>query len=153
MRKTCVRGAKPVLAALIAIVAVSLQWSAGVLSAQSPDPLTLPRLAFADFYYLGGFRLPNTVAGDHFGLGGTVMAFNPAHNSLSSRYKGNVAGCHSGPPSAPATQTRCPSLLIVFLFDPTETFHELATSDAALAGLVVHGNRLWHRLGPLRRHQ
>jgi hypothetical protein len=34
----------------------------------------LPRLAFADFYYLGGFRLPNTVAGDHFGLGGTVRA-------------------------------------------------------------------------------
>ena len=146
MRKKCVRWATPVLATLTMIIAIGFQWSAGALSAQSTDPLTLPRLAFADFSYLGGFRLPNTGAGDHFGYGGTVMAYNPAHNSLFiNSYAGKVAevGIPTAASTTDVTQMPFASYLQSF-FDPTEGhFHELATSEANLAGLVVQGDRLY----------
>ena len=146
MRKTCVRWAKPVLATLALMVAVTIPWSAGGVSAQSTDPLTQPRLAFADFTYLGGFRLPRTAAGDRFDNGGTVMAYNPARNSLFvNSYAGKVAEVTI--PTAVSTNdvTKMPfASYLQGFYDPTEGhFHELATSHADLAGLVVHGDRLY----------
>ena len=147
MRKTCVRRwAKLVLTTLTMIVAVGFQWSDGAVSAQSTDPLTLPRLAFADFSYLGGFRLPRAGTGDTFAFGGTVMAYNPARNSLFvNSYAGKVAEVDIPTPFSTTDPAQMPfAKYLQNFYDPTEGhFHELATSDAALAGLVVHGDRLY----------
>jgi hypothetical protein len=147
MRKKCVRWAKPVLAILTIISAVGLHGSNGTLSAQSsPDPLTLPRLEFANLTYLGGFRLPSTGTGDTFNAGGSLMAFNPARNSLFiNTRRGNVAEVTIPNPINSSDVTKMPFASYLQAFrDPTEGhFHEIAAEGAALAGLVVHGDRLY----------
>ena len=146
MRKKCVRWAKPVLAALTAIIVVGFQWSNNALSAEATDPLTLPRLAFADLSYVGGFRLPSTGTGGHFGYGGTVMAYNPARNSLFiNSFTGKVAEVEIPTPFKTTDVTQMPfTKYLQNFYDPTDGhFHELATSDANLAGLMVHGDRLY----------
>lgn len=146
MGKKCVRWARPVLAALSAIIAVSFQWSIPTVSAQSTDPFAQPKLAFADLTYLGGFRLPNTSAGDSFSFGGNLMAYNPARNSLFiNSLAGKVAEVAIPAPVSTADVNAMPfaSYLQPF-FDPTEGhFHELETSEAKLAGLLVEGDRLY----------
>ena len=146
MRKTCVRWAKPVLTTLTMIIAVGVHWSDRGVSAQSTDPLTLPRIAFADLAYVGGFRLPESGTGGNFSYGGTVMAFNPARNSLFiNSLAGNVAEVAIPTPVNTTDVTQMPfASYLQNFYDPTDGhFHELETGDADLAGMVVHGGRLY----------
>lgn len=146
MRKTCVRWAKPVLATLAIIIAVGFQSTNGGVSAQSTDPVTLPRLAFADFTYVGGFRLPATGIGGHFSYGGTVMAYNPARNSLFiNSLADKVAEVEIPTPFSTTDVTQMPfAKYLQDFYDPTDGhFHELETGEANLAGLLVHGGRLY----------
>ena len=138
------------LATLTITIAVGLQWSDANLSAQSPDPLTLPRLAFADFTYMGGFRLPDTVQGiDHFSYGGLHLAYNPARNSLfGSSLSDNVAEVTIPAPVNTADVKQMPFAAYLQGFsDPSEGhFREITqggANGAVMAGLLVDGNRLY----------
>ena len=149
MRKKCVRRAKPVLLCLtLALAAVSLQWS-GTVSAQSTDPLTLPRLSFADFTYLGGFRLPRTAQGDDFSYGGNHMAYNAARNSLFvNSLRHNVAEVSIPQPLNTSDVNQMPYASYLQPFsDPSEGhFREVEAggpNPAVMAGLLVYGNRLY----------
>jgi hypothetical protein len=145
MGKKCVLRAKPVLITLTIAIAVGLQWSDANLSAQSPDPLTLPRLAFSDFTYLGGFRLPNTAQGGDFSYGGSHMAFNPARNSLF------VNSLHSkvAEVTIPAPVNTSDRSLMSFasylqpFSDPSEGHLSDIGHGTLLSGLLVQGGRLY----------
>jgi hypothetical protein len=150
MRKKCVLWAKPVLATLTIIFALGLQWSDAHLSAQSPDPLTLPRLAFADITYLGGFRLPRAVQGiDSFSYGGQHLAYNPVRNSLfGSSLSNNVAEVTIPAPVNTSDVNQMPFASYLQGFsDPTEGhFREVeqgGPNPAVLAGLLVRGDKLY----------
>ena len=149
MRKTCVRRwAKPVLATLTIIIFFGLHWSNGSVSAQSPDPLTLPRLAFSDFTYVGGFRLPNTAQGDDFSYGGSHMAYNPARNSLFvSSLHHKVAEITIPAPANTNVITQMPFASYLQGFsDPSEGHLQQMSpnnSGVLLGGLLVQGNRLY----------
>jgi hypothetical protein len=126
-------------------MAVGLQWSNATLSAQSPDPLTLPRLAFSDFTYQGGFRLPTTAQGDDFSFGGSHMAYNPARNSLfvnSLHHK--VAEVTIPTPVNTNDRTQMPFASYLQPFsDPAEGHLSDIGNGAVMGGLLVQGNRLY----------
>ena len=151
MRKKCVLWAKPVLATLATIIAVSVLQFSGTLSAQSsPDPLTLPRLSFSDFTYLGGFRMPRANAGnDSFSYGGQHLAYNPVRNSLfGSSLHSNVAEVTIPAPVNTADVNQMPYATYLQGFsDPSEGhFREIeqgGPNGAIMGGLLVHGNRLF----------
>src|SRR5947208_1103114 len=76
----------------LCVSVVLISQIAGRATAQSvtADPTNLPLLQFADFAYIGGFRLPADIAtGYNFSYGGSPMAFNPANNSL---FVGTLSG-------------------------------------------------------------
>ncbi len=156
MGKTCVLWAKPVLATLTIIIVVSLQTFDGNLSAQSsPDPLTLPRLAFADITYLGGFRLPRAAQGNgSFSYGGQHLAYNAARNSLfGSSLQNNVAEITIPAPVNTTDVNQMPFATYLQGFsDPSEGhFREIeqgGPNGAVMAGLLVDGNRL-HATGSI----
>ena len=151
MRKKCVLWAKPVLVTLTIIIAVSVQLFSGTLSAQSsPDPRTLPRLAFSDFTYLGGFRLPRAIQGnDDFSYGGQHLAHNPARNSLfGSSLHSNVAEFTIPAPVNTTDVNQMPFAAYLQGFsDPSEGhFREIeqgGPNGAVMGGLLVQGNRLY----------
>jgi hypothetical protein len=150
MGKKCVLWAKPVLVTLTVLIAVNLQGSGTALSAQSTDPLQLPRLAFADFTYRGGFRLPREIKGnDSFSYGGQHLAYNPARNSLfGSSLRNNVAEISIPEPVNTADVNKMPFATYLQGFsDPTEGhFREIeqgGPNPAVIAGLLVDGNRLY----------
>ena len=125
-------------------IAVGLQWSDANLSAQSPDPLTLPRLEFSAFTYLGGFRLPNTPQGGDFSYGGSHMAYNPARNSLF------VNSLHSkvAEVTIPPVNTSDRNLMSFASYlqpfsDPSEGHLSDIGNGTLLSGLLVHGGRLY----------
>lgn len=147
MWKKCVLWAKPVLATLTIIVAVGMSWTNSNLSAQSSDPLTLPRLAFTDFIYLGGFRLPstNTAPGDDFSYGGMNMAYNPARNSLfvdSLHQKVAEVTIPAPLNTSDVKQMPFASYLQPFT-DPSEGHLNQIGNGVLLGGLLVQGNRLY----------
>ena len=149
MRKKCVRWARPLLVTLTLITATGVHWS-DLLSAQSPDPVLLPRLAFADLAYVGAFRLPRTVeGGEDFSYGGLHLAYNPARNSLfGSSLHNNVAEVTIPVPVNTTDVNQMPFASYLQPFgDPTEGhFRELENggpNPAVLAGLLVQGNRLY----------
>ena len=146
MRKKCVRWAKPVLATLVASAVIVLAWSIAPLSAQSTDPSTQPRLAFADLMYVGGFRLPaGTINGDHFQFGGRQLTFNPANNSL---FIGSRAGRVAEISIPNAVNSSNPAAMPFATYlqgfaDPTENhLSQILTDGVALDGLLVVNNRL-----------
>jgi hypothetical protein len=152
MRKKCVLWSKPVLVVLtlIIITATGVQWSDGVLSAQAPDPTSLPRLAFANLTYVGAFRLPrNAEGGEDFSYGGQHLAYNPARNSLfGSSHHNNVAEVTIPVPVNTTDVNQMPFASYIQPFsDPTEghfrEFENGGPNPAALAGLLVQGNRLY----------
>ena len=150
MGQKCVLWAKPVLVTLTIIFAAGLQWSNANLSAQSsPDPSTLPRLAFADFTYMGGFRLPRTAQGGDFSYGGLNLAYNPARNSLfADSLHQKVAEVTIPAPVNTTDVNQMPFAAYLQGFsDPSEGhFREVeqgGPNGAVMAGLLVHGNRLY----------
>ena len=151
MGKKCVLWAKPVLVTLTLAMVVGLQWSDRTLSAQSsPDPLTLPRLAFADLTYVGGFRLPRAKQGiDSFAYGGQHLAYNPARNSLfGSSLQNNVAEVTIPAPVSTADVNQMPFATYLQGFsDPSEGhFREIeqgGPNGAVMAGLLVDRDRLY----------
>jgi len=149
MRKTCVRWAKPVLATLTIIVIFGMHWSNSTVSAQSaPNPLTLPRLAFSDFTYQGGFRLPAVAQGDDFSYGGAHMAYNPARNSLFvSSLHHKVAEVTIPAPANTNVVTQMPFASYLQTFsDPSEGhLQQMSPTNGGvlLGGLQVQGNRLY----------
>ncbi|HYE85593.1 MAG TPA: hypothetical protein VEA16_04525, partial [Vicinamibacterales bacterium] len=140
MRKKCVR------TLLIAVVMVACGLATAP-TAQTNDPTSLPRLSFQDVQYVGGFRLPSTMAnGDDYSFGGRQLAFNPATNSLyvGSR-RGRVAEV-SIPGAVNSTNAAAlpfASYLQPFA-DPTENrLSQVGTEGVALDSLMVYGNRLY----------
>jgi hypothetical protein len=145
MVTTCVRRAKLVLLTLVAAAAISQ--TSGTVGAQSSNPLALPRLAFNDIQYLGGFRLPATSSnGDSFSIGGKQVAFNPAGNSLfvGSR-AGRVAEVSIPAPVNSSDVNALPFASYIQPFnDPMEGHLVTISSDgASLDGLMVYNNRLY----------
>ncbi len=150
MRNTCVRWATPVLATMTLIIAAGMYQPDHFVSAQSPDPLLLPRLAFANLTYVGGFRLPrNAEGGDDFSYGGQHLAYNPARNSLfASSLHNNVAEVTIPVPANTTDPNQMPFASYLQPFtDPTEghfrEFENGGPNPAVLAGLLVQGNRLY----------
>ena len=145
MRKKCVLRAKPVLLILTIIIAAGVHWSDGALSAQSPDPLMLPRLAFSDLTYMGGFRLPNTPQGGDFSYGGSQMAYNPVRNSLfvsSLHYEVAEVTIPAPVNTSDINRMSFASYLQPFS-DPSEGRLDDIGYGSVLAGLLVHGDRLY----------
>lgn len=147
MRKKCVRWAKPVLACLVAAAAMRSAVSGGTVSAQTGDPSALPRLAFGDLQYVGGFRLPAESAnGDSFSIGGRALTFNPSRNSLfiSSR-AGRVAEVQIPAPVNSGDVNALPfAQFIQPFFDPTEgRLSQVASDGVNLDSLLVYDNRLY----------
>src|SRR5687768_452653 len=147
MRKKCVRWAKPVLACLVAATAMLALQSGGTVSAQTSSPSTLPRLAFGDLQYVGGFRLPAESAnGDSFSIGGRALTFNPSRNSLfiSSR-AGRVAEVQIPVPVNSGDVNALPfGQFLQPFFDPTEgRLSQVATDGVNLDSLLVYDNRLY----------
>ena len=150
MRKKCVRWATPALAILALISAAGVDQFNGVLSAQSTDPLSLPRLSFADLVYVGAFRLPRAAeGGEDFSYGGLHFAYNPARNSLfGSSLHNNVAEVTIPTPVNTADVNQMPFASYIQPFnDPTEGhFREIENggpNPAVFAGMIVQGNRLF----------
>ena len=150
MRDKCVLWAKPVLATLSFVIIATVYWSVGSLSAQSSDPLALPRLSFSNLTYVGAFRLPrNAEGGDDFSYGGQHLAYNPARNSLfGSSLHNTVAEVTIPTPVNSADINQLPFASYIQPFsDPTEGhLYEIENggpNPAILAGLLVHGNRLY----------
>jgi hypothetical protein len=146
MKKKCVRWTKCVLAGVItaALMPALLDLDA---SAQTSDPSVLPRLAFSDLSYVGGFRLPADMAnGDSFSFGGRQLAFNPAGPSL---FVGSRAGRVAEVSIPSPVQSSNPEALPFATFlqpfaDPTEgRLGQVAADGAGLDGLMVYGNRLY----------
>src|SRR5688572_26457196 len=82
MRKMCVNLIKWVLIAVV-VATISQTLIGTTNSAQSSEPLLLPRLSLSDLSYAGGFRLPaENSNGSGFGYGGQAVAFNAATPSL-----------------------------------------------------------------------
>jgi hypothetical protein len=145
MRKKCVLWAKPVLVVLTIIIAAGVHWSDSALSAQSPNPLTLPRLGFSDITYLGGFRLPNTAQGGDFSYGGNQMAYNPARNSLfvnSLHYKVAEVTIPAPVNTSDVSRMSFASYLQPFS-DPSEGHLDDIGPGTVMGGLLVHGDRLY----------
>ena len=147
MRKKCVRLAKPVLATLFAFAAIVLVWSNAPISAQSTTPSTQPRLAFTDFTYVGGFRLPaDSSNGDSYSFGGRQLTYNPVNNSLfvGSRI-GRVAEISIPTPVNTNNPAAMPfATFLQPLTDPTEGhLSQIATDGVNLDGLMVYNNRLY----------
>lgn len=147
MRKKCVRWAKPVLITLFASAAIVIAWSSAPLLAQSTSPSTQPRLAFADFSYVGGFRLPaESSNGDSFSFGGRQLTYNPVNNSLfvGSR-EGRIAEVSIPTPVSSNNPTAMPfASFLQPLTDPTEGhLGEIASLGVNLDGLMVYNNRLY----------
>lgn len=115
--------------------------------AQSNDPSTLPRLAFSDVQYVGGFRLPATMAnGDGFSFGGRQLAFNPNRNSLFVGSRGGRVAEVSIPGAVNTTNPDAmpfASYLQAFA-DPTEgRLAQIGTEGVAIDSFMVYGNRLY----------
>ena len=147
MRSLLVLWARPVLAILVCIAAVLTTGTREPLSAQSDDPSTLPRLAFSDLRYLGGFRLPaESSNGDTFSFGGKQLTYNPVNNSLfvGSR-RGNVAEVSIPSPVNASNVNAMPfATYLQSFFDPTEgRLSQVATSGVNLDGLLVYDNKLY----------
>jgi hypothetical protein len=145
MRNKCVRWAKLATVTLTLFIAAGVHRSDGALSAQSVNPLTLPRLAVSNITYTGGFRLPATAQGDDFSYGGSHMAYNPARNSLfvnSVRHKVAEVTIPAAVNTTDIDRMSFASYLQPFS-DPSEgRLHEMG-DGTILAGLLVHGNRLY----------
>lgn len=146
MRKKCVRWTKCVLAGVItaALMPALLDLDA---AAQTSDPSALPRLAFSDLSYVGGFRLPANMAnGDSFSFGGRQLAFNPAGPSLfvGSR-AGRVAEVSIPSPVNSSNPAALPFATFLQPFaDPTEgRLGQVAADGVGLDGLMVYGDRLY----------
>lgn len=146
MRKKCVRWAKPVLACVIATATMFVARTA-VTSAQSIDPASLPRLAFSNLSYVGGFRLPAESAnGDSFSIGGRALTFSAQTHSLfvSSR-AGRVAEVSIPSPVNSADPNALPfATYLQGFFDPTEGhLSQVSTEGVNLDSLLVYGGRLF----------
>ncbi len=146
MEKKCVRWTDYVRTPLVAAAAIV---TAMVVSpaAQTGEPATQPRLAFADLSYVGGFRLPAEASnGDTFSFGGKLLTFNPASNSLfvGSR-AGRVAEVSIPSPVNNSNPAAMPFASYLQPFaDPTEgNLSRITGEGVALDGLMVYGNRLY----------
>lgn len=70
------KSAVKTIAGVLLLLAVSL-------SAQTPDPSTLPLVRAADLTYVGAFKVPDTGAnGGWLSFAGSAIIYNPANNSL-----------------------------------------------------------------------
>lgn len=146
MRKKCVRWSKTVRVPLIAVIAVGAALVANT-GAQSIDPTRLPLLSAASFEYLGAFRMPKEMsAGDSFSYGGKVMAYSPTTSSLfvSSR-AGKLAEVSIPNPSISDDVAQLPVASYLQPFsDPMEgRLADVASTGAAIAGLMVYNDRLY----------
>jgi hypothetical protein len=150
MRNTCVLWTKAVLGTLTLIAIAVAYWSDGAVSAQSADPLLLPRISFSDITYIGAFRLPRAAeGGEDFSYGGQHLAYNPARNSLfGSSLHNTVAEVTIPTPVNSADINQLPFASYIQPFnDPTEghlfEVENGGPNPAVLAGLLVRGNRLY----------
>ncbi|MGE0864750.1 MAG: hypothetical protein AB7P34_12700, partial [Vicinamibacterales bacterium] len=111
------------------------------------DPTQLRRLEFDDLEYTGAFRLPATDSnGDNFSSGGGPLAFNPARSSLFvGARSGRVAEISIPAAVVKGSIADLPAAEYLQPFaDPAEgRMKEVAEDGAALAGLLVHGGRLY----------
>jgi hypothetical protein len=135
--------------ALIAVVAATISQTlvGTTTSAQSTEPLLLPRLSFSDLSYAGGFRLPAETSNGHgFGFGGQAVAFNAATPSLfvSSRL-GQVAEVGIPAPVISADVNDMPFAQYLQGFaDPTEgRLNQVWSSGVWTNSLLVRNGRLY----------
>ena len=146
MGKKCVLWAKPVLVTLTIIFAVGLQWSDANLSAQSPDPLTLPRLAFADFTYWAAFGClaPRRTVKTSRTADCIWRTTPPAIRCSSIAFTSKVAEVTIPAPvnSSDVNQMPFASYLQAFS-DPSEGHLSDIGGGAVIGGLLVHGDRLY----------
>ena len=146
MRKMCVNRNPWALIAVVAVV-ISQTLIETTTSAQSTEPLLLPRLSFSDLSYAGGFRLPADPSnGADFGYGGQAVAFNPARPSLfvSSRL-GQVAEVSIPAAVVSGNVNDLPSAQFLQGFaDPTEgRMSQVWSHGVWTNSLVVHDGRLY----------
>ena len=117
------------------------------LKATEQDPSFAPLVQFSDLVYKGAFRLPaEFVNGDGFTLGGQPVTYNPERNSLFIGTRlGRIAEVAIPTPVINSTVTSLPFASFLQGFaDPTEAnMWQIATTDAAIDGLLVHDNRLY----------
>ena len=146
MRKMCVKRNQW---ALIAVVAATISQTliGTTTSAQSSEPLLLPRLSFSDLAYQGGFRLPADASNDDsFSYGGQAVAFNAAGPSLFVRsLKGRVAEVTIPAPvvSADVNDMSFAEYLQGFA-DPTEgRISQVGNTGVSTTSLLVHNGRLF----------
>lgn len=116
------------------------------LTTATTDPSSLPLLQFSDLMYTGAFRLPDTtVNGDTFNIGGRTVAYNPARNSLFIGSRAGRIAEVSIPTPLNSTQINSlprASFLQGFV-EPTEGHLAEVTGDVAIAGILVHGDRIY----------
>ncbi|HYB95216.1 MAG TPA: hypothetical protein VEC39_09605 [Vicinamibacterales bacterium] len=152
MRQKCVHWTKSVRTVAVALAAVAITLVArpnaqSIAPSFPNDPTSLPRLAFTDIQYVGGFRLPSTMSnGESFSFGGRQLAFNPVSNTLFVGARSGLIAEVSIPGVVNTTNAAAmpfASFLQGF-YDPTEgRMSQIGTEGVALDSLMVYGNRLY----------
>jgi hypothetical protein len=146
MRKKCVRWTK---SAVLGTLTAALLWVApnSSTTAQTIDPSTLPLITLDQLQYLGGFRLPATIAnGDHFAYGGKMLTYNPGRNSLFvGSNTGNVAEITIPAPVNSADISALPFASYLQGFADLTEGHltDIFPNMVSVDGLMVYGNRLY----------